>query len=42
MAALWKYVDDVKPNHEVADIGSGTGFFAERIFEVRHLQNPIW
>ena len=42
MASLWKYVDDVKPDHVVADIGSGTGFFAEKIFEARHLKNPIW
>ena len=42
MASLWKYVDDIKPDHVVADIGSGTGFFAEKIFETRHLKNPIW
>ena len=42
MDLLWKYVDDVKPDHVVADIGSGTGFFAEKIFEARHLKNPIW
>ena len=42
MNALLKYFDDVQPKHVVADIGSGTGFFAERLFEERHLTNAIW
>jgi len=42
MNALLKYFDDVQPKHVVADIGSGTGFFAERLYEERHLTNPIW
>lgn len=33
---------DLKPHHIVADIGSGTGFIAENIFESFGLKNPVW
>jgi len=33
---------DLKPHHVVADIGSGTGWVAETIFESFGLKNPIW
>ena len=36
-----KYLD-VKPDHLVVDIGSGTGFLGERIFETFQLKNPVW
>ncbi|XP_068682254.1 ubiquinone/menaquinone biosynthesis C-methyltransferase UbiE-like [Montipora foliosa] len=39
---ILKYFDDVEPDHVVVDIGSGTGFFGERIFEARQLKNAIW
>lgn len=41
MPVLLKYFEDVQPYHLIADIGSGTGLFAERIFEARQLKNPI-
>ena len=33
---------DVKPEHVVADIGSGTGAIAKDLFELSGLHNPIW
>ena len=33
---------DLKPEHVVADIGSGTGAIAKDLFEVSGLHNPIW
>ena len=32
----------LKPGHVVADIGSGTGFISEKLFELSGLSNPIW
>ncbi|KAJ7356294.1 hypothetical protein OS493_025402 [Desmophyllum pertusum] len=40
-AALLKYFD-VQPDHFVVDIGSGTGYLAEKAFEKFQLKNPIW
>ena len=33
---------DLKPEHVVADIGSGTGAIAKDLFELSGLYNPIW
>ena len=33
---------DLKPEHVVADIGSGTGAIAKDLFELSGLHNPIW
>ena len=33
---------DLKPEHVVADVGSGTGAIAKDLFELSGLQNPIW
>ena len=33
---------DLKPEHVVADIGSGTGAIAKDLFELSGLNNPIW
>ena len=33
---------DLKPQHIVADIGSGTGLFAENLFTSFGLNNPVW
>ena len=38
---LMKYLD-LKPHHTVADIGSGTGFMAEKLFQKSGLANPVW
>ena len=32
----------LKPGHVVVDIGSGTGFIAEKLFKLSGLSNPIW
>ena len=32
----------VQPHHTVVDIGSGTGFLAERLFERSELKTPVW
>lgn len=37
-----KYLNGVQAQHVVVDIGSGTGFFAEKIFEARQLKKRIW
>ena len=36
-----KYLD-LTPEHEIADIGSGTGAIAKDLFELLRLNNPIW
>ncbi|KAJ7363151.1 hypothetical protein OS493_011429, partial [Desmophyllum pertusum] len=36
-----KYLD-LKPSHIVADIGSGTGFITEQLYELSGLNNPVW
>ena len=33
---------DLKPEHVVADIGSGTGAIAKDLFELSGLNNPVW
>ena len=33
---------DLKPEHVVADIGSGTGAITKDLFELSGLNNPIW
>ncbi|KAJ7349549.1 hypothetical protein OS493_038616 [Desmophyllum pertusum] len=33
---------DLKPSNIVADIGSGTGFIAEQLYELSGLNNPVW
>ena len=33
---------DLKPEHVVADVGSGTGAIAKDLFELSGLHNPIW
>ncbi|KAJ7365782.1 hypothetical protein OS493_002500 [Desmophyllum pertusum] len=38
---LMKYLD-LKPSHIVADIGSGTGFIAEQLYQLSGLTNPVW
>ena len=38
---LLKYFN-IQPHHTVVDIGSGTGFFAERLFERSELKTPVW
>ena len=38
---LLKYFN-VQPHHIVVDIGSGTGFLAERLYERSELKNPVW
>ncbi|KAJ7356297.1 hypothetical protein OS493_025406 [Desmophyllum pertusum] len=40
-AALLKYLD-VQPDHIVVDIGSGTGYLAEKVFQKFQLKTPIW
>ncbi|KAL9988682.1 hypothetical protein ACROYT_G003156 [Oculina patagonica] len=40
-SALLKY-QDVQPDHIVVDIGSGTGFLSERLFEKLQLKNLVW
>ena len=42
MPAVLRHMDDLQPDHLLADIGSGTGFVAERLFEARQLKHPIW
>ncbi|KAJ7383000.1 hypothetical protein OS493_031170 [Desmophyllum pertusum] len=38
---LMKWLD-LKPSNIVADIGSGTGFIAEQLYELSGLNNPVW
>lgn len=33
---------DLKPQHNVVDIGSGTGFIAASLFKLSRLENPVW
>ena len=33
---------DLKPQHNVVDIGSGTGFIAESLCKLSGLENPVW
>ena len=40
-SVLLKYFN-VQPHHTVIDIGSGTGFLAELLFEKSELKNPLW
>lgn len=39
---LLKKTLDLKPQHIVADIGSGTGFIAENLFTSFVLNSPVW
>ena len=38
---MLKYFD-LQPDHIVVDIGSGTGYLAERLFEKVQLKNRVW
>lgn len=40
-SVLLKYFN-VQPHHTVIDIGSGTGFLAERLFSRSELKTPVW
>jgi len=33
---------DLRPQHNVVDVGSGTGVIAERLCELTGLENPVW